>query len=261
MTRVALRGRRATAMAILVAAVTTAPPLEAAPTPPKGPARSTPLSPLALLPSIARVKVTSHGSALSVVEEVNLPRGEWAGDTLRFYVAFGSPGPRAIDARLVAVGDGELEADDAERGEVLSTERASRRPANAHPLIGSETMAGVVVVVPASAFAKALAQGNMATLRLRSLVDAPEDRTGALSAVVRLGASRGTPLTLGRITVTSSDKPVTRAEAKLCGRDAEVQPLAVEILPRTSPRAIGGAIAPVLAVRHAGDDLCLRLWH
>ncbi len=268
------RARQSIAVGVIVCASTVAgsvpaaPPAKPAPKPapkaPPPPPQPPPPPPLAILPSIARVKVTSHGGAISVTEEVNLPRGEWRGETLRFHVAFGAPGPRAIDAHLVAVGDGELEPEDDDAGESLTFERVPRRPSWAHPLLGRETMAGIVVTLPGDALAKAFARGNMASLRIRSLVDAMEpDATGASSVVVRLGASRGTPLTLGRITASAAAPapPLVRAEAKLCGAEADVHPLAVGISqrpPRVEPQT---AIAPVLAVRHASDDLCLRLWH
>jgi hypothetical protein len=232
---------------------------------PKPSPPAAPLAPLAILPSVARVKVTSHGKVISVVQEVNLPRGDWKGEALRFHVAFGAPGPRAIDAHLVGVGDGELEAEDDEAGEVLTTERVPRRPANAHPLLGRDTMAGIVVHLPADALTKALALGNMASLRIRSLVDVTEpDPSGASSIVVRLGASRGTPLTVGRITATAASPApaLARVEARLCGAEADPQPLAVGLFPRPADRHDRQAtIAPVLAVRHGTDDLCIRLWN
>jgi hypothetical protein len=228
------------------------------------PAPPPPPPPLAILPSIARVNVISHGNAIAVIEDINLPRGEWKGETLRFHVAFGAPGPRAIDARLVGLGDGELEPADDETGEVLVIERVPRRPTSAHPLLGRETMAGIVVTVPADTLTKAFSRGNMASLRIRSLVDATEpDPSGASSIVVRLGASRGTPLTLGRITATAASpaSALVRAEARLCGVEADPHPLAVGLVPRPAQVDRQGAIAPVLAVRRATDDLCVRLWH
>ncbi|MBX3225485.1 MAG: hypothetical protein KF795_33575 [Labilithrix sp.] len=219
--------------------------------------------PLAILPSVARVKITSHGKVLSVLEEVNLPRGEWKGEALRFHVAFGAPGPRAIDARLVALGDGELEPPDDDDGEALATERVHRRPEDAYALLGRETMAGIVVTLGADALARALSRGNMASLRIRSLVDTIEDASGASTLVVRLGASRGTPLTLGRIVAASAtpSRPLARVEARLCGPDADPHPLAVAMIPRPSDAERQTTIAPVLSVRHATDDLCVRLWH
>jgi hypothetical protein len=104
----------------------------------------------------------------------------------------------------------------------------------------------------------------MAALRIRSLVDAPElDASGASSVVVRLGASRGTPLTLGRIVASAATPapPLTNVEARLCGPEADAHLLAVGQAPRLARSDGETPIAPVLAVRHAGDDLCVRLWH
>lgn len=232
----------------------------AAPKPAPAPAPQPP-PPLAMLPSIARVKVTHHGGRVfSVVHEISLPRGEWKGELLRFHVAFGAPGPRAVDAHLVSISDGALEPEDADAGEVLATERVPRKPTNAHALLGRETMAGIVVTIKGDSLTKALARGEMASLRIRSVVDATEpDASGASSLVVRLGASRGTPLTLGRIVALTVPPatPLARASANLCGPDADAHPLAVGKVPKQPTEA---AIAPVLAVRHATDDLCLRLW-
>jgi hypothetical protein len=241
----------------------------------KPPAPATPLAPLPMLPSIPRVKVDVLKTQLVVVEEVNLPRGEWKNDSLDFYVAFGAPGaPRAIDARLVAVADGALEPEDDEAGEALVVERTPHRPSSAHPLLGKDSMAGVVVHVKREALAKALGPGNMAALRVRTALDLPEeDSLGARGVVVRLGASRGTPLTLGRLTVAAkagAPAPV-RAEAHLCGVEADATPLAIAIVPRPAspplplanalpPQPSPPTIAPVLAVRHASDDLCIRFW-
>jgi hypothetical protein len=253
-----------------------APPKPSPPRPagkPPGPA--TPLAPLPMLPSIPRVKVEVLKTQLVVVEEVNLPRGEWKNDSLDFYVAFGAPGtPRAIDARLVAVADGALEPEDDEAGEALVVERTPHRPGSAHPLLGKDSMAGVVVHVKREALAKALGPGNMAALRVRTALDLPEeDSLGARGVVVRLGASRGTPLTLGRLTVAAKagSPPPVRAEAHLCGAEADTTPLAIAIVPRPvspplplanalPPQASPATIAPVLAVRHASDDLCIRFW-
>ena len=226
-----------------------------------------PVGPLPMLPSIPRVRVELLEKKLVVVEEINLPRGEWTTESLDFYVAFGAPGaPRAIDAQLVAVGDGALEPDDTDAGEALTLDRAPRRPPNAHPLLGRETMAGVVVHVKRESFARALTAGNMAALRIRTALDMPEeDAAGARGVVVRLGASRGTPLTLGRLTLLAKAgaPSVTRAEARLCGAEADPTLLAVALLPKPSgllAATASTAIAPVLSVRHASDDLCIRVW-
>ncbi|MBX3186137.1 MAG: hypothetical protein KF819_03940 [Labilithrix sp.] len=234
-------------------------PLFAAPSPP--------LAPLPMLPSIPRVRVEIGTGHLVVIEEVNLPRGDWNGEPLDFYVAFGAPGtPRAIDAHLVAVGDGALEPEEGDAGEALAIDRAPRRPPSAHPLLGRDTMAGVVVHVEREALSRALAPGSMAALRVRTVLDLPdEDPSGARGVVVRLGASRGTPLTLGRLTIASrpGSAAAVRAGASLCGPEADTRPLAIAIAPRPSgaPRpAPSTAIAPVLSVRHVTDDLCIKYW-
>lgn len=239
---------------------------------PPAPPRRSPPPPLSMLPSIARVTIDVLERQLVVVEEINLPRGEWKGEPLDFYVAFGAPGaPLAIDAHLVPVADGALEPDAAVSGEALVVDRAAHRPVSAHPLIGKETMAGVVVHLRREALSKALAPGNMAALRLRTVLELPEeDSAGARGVVVRLGASRGTPLTLGRIVLSARPgaRTLLRAEAHLCGGEADGTPLAVRLTPKPENKALlpGAAtatpapIAPVLAVRHASDDLCVRFW-
>ena len=231
------------------------------PTRPAAPA--VPLAPLPMLPSIPRVKVDVLKSQLVVVVEVNLPRGEWKGEALDFYVAFGAPGaPRAIDAHLLAVGDGALEPED-ETGEALVTERAPHRPASAYPLLGRDSMAGVVVHLKRESLARAFTPGSMAALRIRTVLDLPdEDSTGARGVVVRLGASRGTPLTLGRLGLSSRPGAPTpsRVEARLCGPDADPEGRPLAITPRPTAPPATPPIAPVLAVRHASDDLCIRFW-
>jgi hypothetical protein len=261
------------AIAALATPASGAPPKPAPhPAPP-----AVPLAPLPMLPSIARVKVEVLKTQVVVIHEVSLPRGEWKNEALDFYVAFGAPGaPRAIDAQLLALGDGALEPEDTDAGEVLGVDRAPHRPPSAHALIGRDSMAGVVVHLKRDSLARAFGPGNMAALRIRTALDVPdEDSAGAHGVVVRLGASRGTPLTLGRITLTvkAGAPPITRADARLCGNDADPMPLALAILPKPSPPAAPSSsaaasqsllpspsIAPVLAVRHASDDLCIHYW-
>jgi len=281
----ARRGARAARAARLVAGVAVASalggtalgaPTKPPPHPgakPAGPAApAAPLSPLPMLPSVPRVKIDILKTQLVVVEEVNLPRGDWKNDSLDFYVAFGAPGvPRAIDAHLVAVADGALEPEGDDPGEALVVDRAPHRPGSAHPLLGRDSMAGVVVHVKRESLTKAFNPGNMAALRVRTALDLPEeDSGGARGVVVRLGASRGTPLTLGRLTIAAKGGAPSpaRAEAHLCGAEADPTPLAVAILPRPSsvpPQlapdpSSAPPIAPVLAVRHTSDDVCVRFW-
>jgi hypothetical protein len=227
-----------------------------------------PQSPPALgaLPSIPRVRIEVAGDHVVVTEEVDLPRGDWRAGDLSFYVAFGGPGaPGAFDAHLLAVPDGALEPLATEVGERLVTERAPRRPSMVHELIGAEDMAGMVVRVPEATLRRALAPGGMAALRLRTLLAMPAGSAhSGRDVLVRLGHTRSTPLTLGRVQVASVEGAnVTRAEAHLCGASADPWPLAVAIEPRPIVPAPVGAqapIAPVLAVRNPDDDLCVRFW-
>lgn len=236
----------------------------AKPAPPAVPARP-PASPLPMLPSVARVQVRVGKGQLVVVEDVVLPRGEWSKGSLDLYVAFGAPGvPRAVDARLVPLGDGVLAPEDDDAGEAVVVDRAPRRPPSANALLGRDTMAGVVVHLEAAALTRAFAPGGMAALRVRTVVEPPEeDATGGHGVLVRLGASRGTPLTLGRVGIVSGPEgpKLARAEAKLCGPEADDHPLAIATTPKVPPTDDAAPrIAPVLAVRRATDDLCIRYW-
>jgi hypothetical protein len=225
--------------------------------------------PLGALPSIPRVRIDVAVDHAIVVEEVDLPRGDWRSGALSFYVAFGSPGaPQAFDARLLAVPDGALDPLETDPGEKLATERAPRRPDGAHPLLGPDEMLGVVVHIPEASYRRALEPGGMAVLRLRTLLRLPAgDPHAGHDVLVRLGQARTTPLTLGYVQVASiANAPaVARAEAHLCGEDADPWPLAVALSSKPLPRDQGLAgsqtpIAPVLSVRHPKDDLCVRFW-
>src|SRR5690606_38042393 len=128
-----------------------------------------PLAPLPMTPSVARVTVTARGGSLVVVEDVTLPRGAWEDGPIDFHVAFGAPGtPQAIDAQLVPLDDGELEATDDARGEALTLERVPRCPPTAYALLGRDRMAGVVVHLGRDALARAFEPGKMAVLRIRT---------------------------------------------------------------------------------------------
>jgi hypothetical protein len=223
--------------------------------------------PFGALPSIPRVRLDVAREHVVAIEEIDLPRGDWRSGDLDFYVAFGAPGaPEAFDAHLLAVPDGALEPGESEVGERVATERAARRPPKAHELVGPPEMAGMVVHVSEGAFRRAVALGGMAALRLRTLLRLPrEDGDGGRELLVRLGNARGTPLTLGRVQVASYENgaPIARAEARLCGTEADPWPLAVGLVPKPAAPArvtTPGPIAPVLAVRHPSDDLCVRFW-
>jgi len=256
------RGEGSAVLAVLLAVASTdgaAAAPSAAPLPPP--------PPLPSLPSIARVAIEVARDRIVVVEEIDLPRGTWRGGDLDLYVAFGAPGaPLAFDAHLLAVADGALEPDPAATGDPIPLERTPRRPASAHTLLGRSSMAGAVLRVHEAALRRALAPGNMAAIRLRTLLPLPaEDAHGSREVVVRLGVASGTstPLTLGRLQLVSRDAAAgaRSADARLCGPEADPYPLAIALTPRPGPPpapSVPRPVAPVLATRHATDDLCIR---
>jgi hypothetical protein len=233
--------------------------------PPHRPDRPAP--PLPSLPSIARVRIEVAKDHLLVIEEINLPRGTWVSGDLDLYVAFGAPGmPRALDAHLLSVPDGSLEPSADDAGEPIAYERASHRPSAAHLLLGPAQMAGAVLHVKEPAFRRAVSEGNMAAIRIRTLLPVPdEDAQTGREVVVRLGIEPSNPLVLGRLQLTSLEVTpwITRVEAHLCGADADPYPLAIALVPKpaVAKPASPGPVAPVLAVRHASDSLCVRFWN
>jgi hypothetical protein len=153
--------------------------------------------------------------------------------------------------------------------EPVTVERAFQRPARAHLLLGSSSMAGAVLHVREATFRRATTATGSARLRVRALLDlpAPDVRTGR-EVVIRLGAHEGEPYALGAIDV-ASDEPMpwlTRAEAHLCGPEADPWPLAIRVRAsrtaawETPATSAPSPVAPVLSVRHASDDLCVRFW-
>jgi hypothetical protein len=273
--------REAAAVAGLVLAVVAH--AHAKPPPARTPARGSapvaridlrPAPPLPMLPSVARVRIEAARDRVVVVEEVNLPRGDWSSGGLDLYVAFGAPGaPIAIDARLVPVPPDSLESRLEDAGDAVTLEQAIRRTPSAQLLLGRPQMAGVVVHVREADLRRAYATSELAALRIRSLLSPPApDPRGARDVVVRLGIAGDLPLTLGRVQVVSLEgrQWITRVEAMLCGPEAEALPLTVALVPRAAEaveteRAASaapsvGPIAPAMAVRHASDDLCVRWW-
>jgi hypothetical protein len=239
--------------------------------------------PLPMLPSVARVRVEAARDRVVVVEDINLPRGDWHSGSLDLYIAFGAPGtPAAIDARLLVTPpdgtDTRPEGSFApghpptsnDAGDVLAVEPAVRRTPSSQLLLGRPQMAGAVVHVKEADLRRAYATGDLATLRIRSLLSPPvPDLRGERDVVVRLGIVGDVPLTLERVQVVSLEggRWITRAEASLCGPEAEGLPLVVLVIPKVEAVDGGAAlptgappIAPAMAVRHASDDLCIRWW-
>jgi hypothetical protein len=221
--------------------------------------------PLPMLPSVARVRIEAARDRVVVVEEVTLPRGDWQAGGLDLYAAFGAPGtPIAVDARLVPVPAGQTESRLEDAGEPVAVEAAIRHTPASRLLLGRPAMAGVVLHVRGSALRDAYAAGDTAALRIRSLLAPPSpDAGGARDVVVRLGIDGSTPLTLSKVQVVSAEATpwITRAEAKLCGPEADPFPLSVALIPRPQDAPWSPpTLSPPLATRHASDDLCVR-WY
>lgn len=221
------------------------------------------------LPMVSRVHLDVTADHVVILQEVNLPKGDWAGGDLDLYVAFGAPGtPIALDATLVALVDGELESNPKDAGEPIPFDRAPHRPVHASVLIGSAQMAGVVLHVKEPAFRRAVSPGKMAAIRVRTLLPLPvKDALGGRELMVRLGILDGAPLTLGRLQLAFDGISLRRVEAHFCGEDADDYPLSIATQPKLTPLVDlptdadpRAPAAPVLAVRHASDDLCIRLW-
>jgi hypothetical protein len=236
--------------------------------PPSPPVYVHPAPPLPMLPRVGRVRVEAARDRVVIVEDVQLPRGDWQSGGLDLYIAFGSPGtPVAVDARIMVPSPGGLDARPEEAGDPVAVEHAPRRTAASQPLLGKPQMAGVIAHVKEPQLRRAFAIADAAVLRLRTLLMAPSaDATGARDVVVRLGVSSGQPLTLGRIQVASLEAEpwITRAEATLCGPDAIPGDLTVALAGKGplagAPAAHVTTIAPEFAVRHPTDDLCIRWW-
>ncbi len=241
-----------------------APTASARPSSPQPPAPVHRDAPLPMLPSVSRVRVEAARDRVLIMEEINLPRGDWREGNLDFYVAFGAPGPPiAVDVRLFGLPPGESETRLEDSGDPVAVEPAVRRVPTVQMLLGKPQMAGVVVHVKESQLRRAYASSDLVVLRVRTLLHppAPSD-DGAYDVVVRLGMSGGLPMTIGHIQVASLEKSpwLSKGEARLCGPEADPWPLSVAVVPRPARIDPGATIAPSLALRHASDDLCIRWW-
>lgn len=223
---------------------------------------------LPMLPSVSRVRVETAHDRIVIVEDVDLPRGDWHSGNLDLHAAFGAPGPPlALDAVLVGLVPDERDGRATGPDDRVTTRTAPSRATGSALLLGRQQMAGVTLHVRESQLKRAYASRDRAVLRIRTLLRPPAaDSTGAHDVVVRLGIADGLPMTLGRIQIVSRDATarIARAEAVLCGADADPWPLSITVFngadsapnaPRTQP-----ALAPSAAVRHATDDLCIRWW-
>jgi hypothetical protein len=219
-----------------------------------------------MLPSVARVRIETGRDRLLVYEDVSIPRGQWQSGALDLFVAFGAPGtPVAIDARLAPAqrsSDGTIVEG---AGQAEAVELAPRAPPTVNLLLGTRRMAGVIVHLREGDLHRAFQGGDLAILRVRTLLSAPSsDPSGARDVVVRLGAPQGAPITIDAIEVASvdRDRPIAHVEARLCGPESDTRQLTVVGRPvslEASPSE-AAPVAPSQAVRHVGDDLCVRWW-
>lgn len=214
-----------------------------------------------MLPSVGRVSLDIRADGVVVTEDVNLPRGDYRSGPLSLYAAFGAPGlPTAVDAKLLTLEEGALEAAPDAPSDKLDVELANRALVSMNVLIGNGAMAGVAIHVPEAIFLRHTAKSGMAVLRIRTLVPEPEeDGSGVREVVVRLGSVQGQPLTLGRIE-TEERVAIGTLSAEFCGKDAEHRALSVARLKKgaVTKQRDPLAAAPVMSVRHASDDLCVR---
>lgn len=225
---------------------------------------------LPMLPSVSRVRIEAARDRVVIVEDIDLPRGEWQSGGLDLYAAFGAPGPPvAVDAYLVGLIPVERDRHAYGPEDRIAIRTAPRRTPGALVLLGRPLMAGVALHVTDGQLRRAYASGDRAVLRIRTLLRPPAtDSSGARDVVVRLGTADGLPMTLDRIQIASLDATmrIARAEATLCGPEADPWPLSImgAAVPRDPAQAPSrpapAPVSPSAAVRHASDDLCVRWW-
>lgn len=220
-----------------------------------------------MLPRVSLVRVEAARDHVLILEDIDLPRGDWQSGNLDLYAAFGAPGPPlAVDAALVGLVPEERDSRSYSPEERVATRTSTRRSPGTSLLLGQSHMAGVVLHVAERQLRRAYASGDRAVLRIRTLVRAPTaDATGARDVVVRLGIAGGLPMTLGKIQVVSAEPTarIVNAEATLCGSEADGWPLAVVgagLSGAFADRPRQAPLEPSAAVRHPGDDLHVRWW-
>lgn len=220
--------------------------------------------PLPFLPVLARVRVEVAHDRAVVTHDIVLPRGDYISQDLALFVAFGAPGaPKAFDARIFAAKAGSEEPLPDDAGDAVPSDRAPHRPPNAQLLIGRPNQAGAVLHLHEASLRRALTPGDAAILRVRSLHDLPEeDSRSARELVVRLGEPAEQPVALERIELVSLEpRPwIVRAEARLCGPEADAHSLSLLVTPKPPAPADPSLVSPLLISRHASDDLCVSFW-
>jgi hypothetical protein len=215
---------------------------------------------LPALPVIVRVRLDVSRERVLVVHEIVMGRGDYVGADIDLWVAFGPVLPRALDARLLSVAQSASAPDPSDPGEPIPFDKAARRPAHAHALLGKSTMAGVVLHVREPAFRRAIAASNQLAIRIRQVLPPPPgDVHGGREVLVRLGLESGVPLTVRRLDLTTSEPSgwLSNASAQLCGPDADPYMIGFASAPGGTQKT-PNLIDPSGATRRSTDDLCVR---
>jgi len=226
--------------------------------PAPAPSHPLPSHPLPSLPVVSRVRLDVARDHVVVTTDLRFSRGDYRAGDVAFYVAFGVPGaPQAAEAQLVSQPAEVLEVPEGAPSEPLRLERASSRPPNVQPALGRGHVAGLVVRVPGALFQRATDAGRWAFVRIRTLQSMPvPDATGGRDLIVRLGDALGQPVTVAAVEIApvpALGTKLPRTEATLCNPKSEARLLSL----RGQPLPVG-SVAPSLALRLPGDDLCLR---
>jgi hypothetical protein len=205
---------------------------------------------------IGRIRVELVGERVLVTTDLTLPVRPGSARALELHAAYAAPAtPLAAEAELVPTPRGFLVAPVATRGRRVSSEHALAAAPTSEFVLGRTRMAGRRIQATAQQLEAALVPSGLATLRLRELRALPPPaKNRAHQLLVRLGTFGAEPLVLGSIELEGA--AITRQQARFCG--VEVSPMELWIHP---PR--GGAekrVAPPLARRSAGDDLCIDFW-
>jgi hypothetical protein len=243
--------KRAAVLAGLAAALVLLAPLGAQT---KGPAPAAAAPQVPGPVAISRVRFDVRQGRALVTTDLTVASGRAPDQELLVHVGYGAPGmPLAFEAQLLSTPKGYLVAPLTERGERLPHARAARAPSNAALCLGRPELAGSLVTLPAALLAQKLAATGHATVRLREVRELPAPLSdGTRELLARLASSRGRPLVLGLIEL-ASDESIARVDARYCG--LERRPARLFVAAQGNPQ---GALAPPLAPRAPGDDLCLR---
>lgn len=232
-------------------------PKPSPPSEPEAPAR--PTRPPARLPSpieMSRVKVEIGPEHLRVTSDIVLSRGDWAGDELRFHVAYGAPAvPLAFEAWLCSAQAGESSP---ETCIPLPHATAVRAAPDAAFILGPSAMAGEEIELSheaLSSFFTDAVSTSRAVLRLRTLRALPsESASGEREVLIRLDREGKKPRPPASLEVEAVDGATLRkVQARLCGPEG-----ADEHLPILSTAPDKPSVHSPIPRREVQGDLCVR---